>query len=385
MLLKLLKMNPLAAAIFAFSFAIGSARSTAATVAKTIWEVDLDFDEFTGQVGGWEARNTNFNYVEYANINDAPGTNHTRQYNIVEQIGTDANTGKAISRIGQNASQAPISITTKIFASANNPWSRIRGGISNQGISSQMETISRQSRPGDWAVVAYQIDIPASYNVDARNFSVRLDNVNGSGELYEWAFVTVNERNLENPGFSLGAFDTYEPTTYSNLTNSGYYNADGTVKAGGVESPSTALAHGKTISQHLAGSAAGPAAFQVQPGWYAADKHNVVINDARESFDNPSGGTGWTENVFDVNAELLGIDEQTQITSFTVWMGWHDVAFDTDGDGRTRTGTNSQLGQISGFKIGSSDFSPVPEPSSSSMALLALLGVCGRRRRNASR
>jgi hypothetical protein len=370
---------PSAAKLLTFSFLALSPMVHGAT---TLWEVNLNFDEYTGQPGGWEPRTTNFSYVEYANKNTPGTSNTTREYSIITETGVDPKTGRPLMSEGQNIAGEPLSVTTKIMTSAGNTWSRLRGGISNQGMSSQAEVSSNTSRPGDWGVVAYQFDIPAAYDVDAANFAIRLDNVNGSGELYEWAFVTLNERNIENPGFDMADFDSYGGEVYNDLSSSTYFNPDGTVKAGGTARPTTRLPNGKTISQHLAGQAAGPASENVEIGWYAADMHSARVNDGPEDFDNPSGGTGFAQNVFDVNAQKLGVDPETKVTSFTVWMGYFDVAFDTNGNGTTRTGPNSQIGQISSVKLGATDFTPaVPEPSGALCAILALFGSLIRRRR----
>jgi hypothetical protein len=365
-----------AAKLVAFSFLVFSPVSQAAT---TLWEVTLNFDEFVGQQGGWEARDTNFTYVEYAN-KSTPAV-APRNYNIIHQTGTDQKTGRPLYSEGNNIADEPLKITTKIYSSAGNAWSRLRGGISNQGISSQMEASSGSSRPGDWGLVSYRIDIPASYDIDAANLGLRLDNVNGSGEFYEWAFVTVND-SLDNPLFDVKKMDDYEANIFSDLSSSTFFNPDGTPKAGGTARPTTNLPRGQTISQFLAGQPAGPASQNVTNGWFAADKHNVGIKDGLEAFDSPSSGTGWTNNVFDVNAKNLGLDETEKINSITVWMGYNDVAFDTDGNGITRSGPNSQIGQVQSITIGATDFTPpIPEPSTLTLFGGALLSLLGRRRR----
>lgn len=377
MLLPSILNRPFAKARLAFSFLALSTFSQAAT---TLWEVNLDFNEFVGQPGGWDARPTNFNYGEWAN-REFP--KHEKTYNVIGTNGTDTGTGsqgtgRDLYTKRLDASSPGMKLTTQVFSSKDNPWVRLRGGITNQGVSSQMETTSLSSRPGDWGVVAYQFDVP--YDVDAKNLSIRLDNVNGSGELYEWAFVTLNDQNIENPGFLISDFGTYGGAQYNDLSSSTYFNADGTVNPGGTAQPNRTLPTNLTISQHLAGQSAGPAAENVNPGWFAADKHNVRIKDGPEAFDSPASGTGWTQNVFDVTHQNLGVSEDTKVNSFTVWMGYHDVAFDTNSDGVTRTGPNSQIGQISGITLGASA-GLIPEPSSSLLALITGLGLFARRRR----
>jgi hypothetical protein len=349
--------------------------------ATTLWEVDLSFTEFAGQAGGFEELETNFSYHEYR-TKTSVGPAQARSYQVLQQTGTDAGTGRPLYAVGQSPGAPAFTVTTHVLQSEGNPWSMLRGGISNQGLSSQAQVTSGTSRPGEYGVVVYDFVFPAELDLDAKNLSVRLDSVNGGGEIYEWAFVTVNDRNFDNPGFDLAEFGNYKPNVYSNLANSSYLNLDGTVKAGGIAT-NAQLPPGRSITQFLAGLPGNPdSEGMVDVGWYAMDQFNVKVKDGAEGSLNPSNGTGNILNVFNVSGADLGLADDEKVTRLTIWKGYYDVAFDTNGDGFTRTGPNNQIGQVSGLRIGSTDFGPpVPEPSAAVLAGLMGFGLFLRRRR----
>ncbi len=349
--------------------------SSLAQAATSLWEVNLDFSEFAGQAGGFENPTTNQSFIDTATMANPVGA--VRSYTVVRPNGV-APDGRQLFTEGLAPSAEPLKIQTQVFTNPGNPFGRARGGINGQGLSSQVGVSAGTSRPGDWAVMAHEFTVPVSWGATADTLRLRLDNINGSGELYEWAFVTVNEQKLADPGFDMSRLGTYR-TNYLDLTNSSYYNPDGTVKAGGV-STTNPLPYGQTISQYLTDAPASKTYGLVRPGWWAADIHNSIIRDGVEFADNPRGATGVVENLFDISGADLGLDGNTQVETITVWMGYMDVGTDTNGDGFTSTGDNSQIGQISALTLGTS-INPVPEPSSVLLGLLSLGSFALRRRR----
>ncbi len=78
--------------------------------------------------------------------------------------------------------------------------------------------------------------------------------------------------------------------------------------------------------------------------------------------------------------EELGLDPDAPVTDFTVWLGYMDVGFDSNGDGFSSTSA-TQRAMISFINIGATDFTPVPEPSVTLLGGLLGLGLIARRRR----
>jgi hypothetical protein len=259
---------------------------------------------------------------------------------------------------------------------------------------------SGKSRPGDWGVVAYTVTFSADLDLKASDLSMRLSNVNGDGEVYEWAMVTLGTAD-QSPFASLDAngklrtsIGNYKNTDYNNFTSSSFYNADGTTKAGGVATGNQ-LPLGKTLTQYLAGEAAGSRDYVnadgtfinrgthiVQDGWVALDNYTVKVFDAAPSDSNtaaPINPRNYTSNYddeVDITGAELAMGPGDAVTSFTIWLGYNDVAT-AKADGFSRTNAD-MFGYLSNIKIGN-NLASIPEPSAVALTLLA--GACCFRRR----
>ena len=120
----------------------------------------------------------------------------------------------------------------------------------------------------------------------------------------------------------------------------------------------------------------------MQPGWYAIDDYNTLVLDGPEGeWTNPLGGTGAGGRSQVITGSDLGLSPESSIDSFTVWFGYFDVGFHTDGDGYTAT-EGSPLGTLTSLTVGCTPaIASAPEPAVSlCLALAAAVGI-GRRRR----
>ncbi len=286
--------------------------------------------------------------------------------------------------------------------SSNNQWSRMNATIdSNNGLGANATMQSGKSRPGDWGVVAYTVTFDASLGIKASDLSMRLSNVNGDGEIYEWAMVTLGGADqasfasLDANGKLQTTLGTYKNTDYSNFASSSFYNPDGSTKTGGTAT-GLQLPQGKTITQFLAGQPAGSGDYLkpdgslnnrgthiVQNGWVALDNYTTKIFDAAPSDSNtaaPINPRNYTSNYddeVDITGAHLGMGPDDAVTEFTIWLGYNDVAT-AKADGFTRTNAD-MFGYLSNIKIGNS-FAVVPEPSTAVLALVAGASFLRRRR-----
>lgn len=345
--------------------------------AVAVWQYQVAFDEFEGQPGGFEqAAQTGGNVVYNSKI---AGTTdpETRGYDIVKSNGTTA-IGTPIYGSGQDGVN-DLNVTSRIIDKTNGHWTNLLVDKTAEGLRSSAFVTGGKSAPGDYGLVAYEFSFSPELGITARDFAVRLSNVNGIGEIYEWSFVTLGT--VADAPFSVDDIGNYRNTDYSNVASGGFYNPDGTPSGAGPSA--AALANGKSISQFLAGQEGQkPSGGLVAPGWYANDDFHVNFTDGPESnFSNPGAGSPSKPDTLSISGEMLGIADEFQIvTEFTVWLGYIDVGFDSNGDGFTATGS-TQRGMISYLNIGASEPTPVPEPSVSLLAGLLGLACIVRRRR----
>ena len=167
-----------------------------------------------------------------------------------------------------------------------------------------------------------------------------------------------------------------------NETGSGtYYDALGVPS--GSSGTGRQLGRGRSISQYLSASpGSGVSGGLVQPGWFALDDFNARIFDGPEELAaNPLASDGSLEDNVTISGTRLGLPAEEHIQRFTVWMGYHDVAFDSDGDGFTATGGNPFV-SVSQLSLGCTPvLAVIPEPGVGGIAvLLAGAGLIRRRR-----
>lgn len=316
----------------------------------------------------------------------------TRNYDIVKSNGTS---GYQTGTDGAN----DVTITTRVMSNTalTGSWKRMNATIeSNNGLGVNAAMDSGKSRPNDYGVVAYTVSFSSALSVTAKDLSMRLSNVNGDGEIYEWAMVTVGD--VADAPFAAASIGKYKNTDYSNFTNSSYYNADGTVKAGGTAT-GLQLPTGKTMTQYLAGEAAGSRDYlnadgtlknrglhEVKDGWVALDNFMTKISDSAPSDSNtappinPKNYASNYEDEVDVTGASLGMGDLETVDTFTIWLGYNDVAT-AKADGFSRTNAD-MFGYVSNVKIGSS-IAAIPEPATATCAALAALCLVTRRRRSA--
>lgn len=344
--------------------------------AVAVWQYEVLFQEFAGQPGGFEDNGVGAYVYNKKGATSAPST---RTYDFVTPTGTTS-TGKTIYGIGQDQVN-DLTVTSRIYDGTNGRWTNIVADKTAEGLRSSAFVSGGKSKPGDYAVVAYEFSFHSELGITAKDFAVRLSNVNGIGEIYEWSFVTLGS--VADAPFDIANVANYKNTDYTNVSSGVYYKPDGTPS--GAAATNNPLSDGKSISQFLAGQAgATPAGGAVQPGWFANDDFHVNFHDGPEAgFSNPGAGSPdpTRPDTLSVRGmEELGLDELANVTNFTVWLGYNDVGFDSDGNGFSSTGS-TQRGMISFVNIGVSEPTPVPEPSVTMAWAMASFAWLWRRRR----
>jgi hypothetical protein len=342
----------------------------------SVWQYQVLFNEFAGQPGGFEDQGVGAFVYNKKGVTSAP---NTRNYDFVAPAGQSAS-GKTIYGIGQD-SVTDLSVTSQIIDGSNGHWTNILADKTVEGLRASAFVSTGKSTPGDYAVVAYTFSFNTDLGITAKDLAVRLSNVNGIGEIYEWSFVTLGS--VEDAPFTVGDISNYKNTDYTNVGSGVFYNADGTPS--GAAATNQPLQDGKSMSQYLAGQpGASPGGGVVAPGWFANDDFHVNFQDGPEAnFTNPTPGSPDSSKPDTLSVrgvEELGLDELANVSSFTVWLGYNDVGFDSNLDGFTSTGS-TQRGMISFVNIGVTEPGGVPEPSTSVLLGLLSLGVLTRRRR----
>jgi hypothetical protein len=330
--------------------------------------VNLDFNEYEGSPGGFE----NEGPGTFEMRNRAAGSPVSRNYDVLAPTGSGA--GRVLYAEGQDGN-TDLTIRTQVFDRSGGRWSNLEAEKRRDAYRTDVQVLESTSRSGDSALLAYEISFAAGMEVSAKDFAVRVASANGHGELYEWSFVTLG--GMDDAPFDVSKVSQFKATDYSDLSGSKYFNADGSVRAGGISSDDP-VACGVSMSQYLSGASAtaAPSGGTVQRGWYAIDDWNARVKDGAEDvLTNPEAGGGRLAIDQSVTGGMLGLTDFETVRTFTVWFGYHDIGFDTDGDGFTATNSNQEasLRQIS---LGSS----VPEPTSA-VLLAGALAMALRRRR----
>jgi hypothetical protein len=73
---------------------------------------------------------------------------------------------------------------------------------------------------------------------------------------------------------------------------------------------------------------------------------------------------------------MLGLADHENVRCFTVWFGYNDVGFDTNGDGFTATNSNQEA-SLRQIQLGAT----IPEPGTAAMLVGILLPAILWRRR----
>jgi hypothetical protein len=229
-------------------------------------------------------------------------------------------------------------------------------------------TTASTSRSGDSAVMAFELGFASGLGVTADQLAVNLSGISGRGDLYEWAFVTVG--GIEEAPFDLAAIDTYTARDYSVVP-------EGVIPGTGSTAP---LANGRPMSAFLAGQSRTTAVDgMVQPGWWAADGFNVAVTAGREAGRNPAPAGNALNRSYTVTGAALGLGASELVEKLTVWFGFNDVGFDTNGDGFTRT-SGDHTARLVSLTLGASTPTIIPEPDLATLVSLGLAFLIFRSR-----
>ncbi len=329
-----------------------------AQAATSAWSVDLTFDAFADQPGGFAADAL----APVTLRNQANPGSVVTSYDVVRATGNSPVSGQPIYDLGQDG-VGDLTIRTTLIDGSEGRWASLvaekrRGNLRLKGL-----VDIGTSKSGDYGIVAYEVSFAGNLGLTADQLAIRLASVNGSSQMYEWAFITNGT--INDAPFTTGQIGNY---------NARIYNAVAPTPSGNGD----ALDTGRSISQYLAGAPASPqpSGGLVANGWWAIDDFNTGIPNGAEGF-GVYGGDGRLDDNQIVTGASLGLTGQP-LTSFTVWLGLHDVAFDTDGDGFTLTDATPQASFV-GMTFGSSLLT-VPEPAGIAL-LVAASGLWFRRKR----
>lgn len=278
----------------------------------------------------------------------SPGmTTYTDTYDVVTDEGPGLN-GSTIYSLGDDGTD-DLSLTVTLVTSANNPWTQTEGDwddASNGSFRSDWSIANNQSRPNDWAYVKFDIVFinGLENSVTASEFETVATSMNGSSEGYEWSQITIN-------GTTIGEalIGNYTNLDYSDLSGSTYFDASGVVIDPGAAS-NTVLPNNITMSEFLSGSASGAIApgGLVETGWWAVDDFNTSILDGPEAATiNPGAGNGSVNDDQTLVGADFGFTDNQLVDQVTYYFGLTDVAFDTDGDGFTKTNSLPAAGWTS--------------------------------------
>ena len=341
-----------------------------------IWQYQVLFNEFEGQAGGFEDEGIGVHVYNKVGPTAGPST---RTYDFLTQNGSTPN-GRPVYGLGHDGA-GDLQITSQVIDGTHGHWTTLNADKREDDLRGNAILASGKSKPGDYGVIAYTFSFSADLGITAKDLGIRLTNVNSYGEIYQWSFVTLGD--AASAPFDVNELANFKNTDYTNVGSGTFYNANGTPS--GAAGTGKKLAEGKSISQFLAGQESKtPSGGQVQPGWYANDDFHVDFNDGPEaSYTNPTAGfpdPSKPDTLTVRGVEDLGLDPDAPVTDFTVWLGYMDVGFDSNGDGFSSTGA-TQRAMISFINIGATDFSPVPEPSTAMFAGLLSVAWLARRRR----
>jgi hypothetical protein len=338
--------------------------------ATTVWNANLNLNEFAGMPGGFESG--------FSLLQASGGGPASRAYDVLRQTGTDAGSGMALFGAGQDGT-VDLTIRTQVFDGSGGRWAGLRAAKTPGGFTAGATIAQGASRPGDWGLVALEFQFAPGLAVTADQFALRLLSANGTSEAYEWTMVTLG--GAGDAPFSMSLLGSYDPSDYSDLGSSTYYNAAGGIS--GQPGTGQRLGTGRSISQYLSGGSAAPVSGGlVQRGWYAVDDFNAWLFDGPEGdWDNPYAEDGTLDvNPF-INGAALGLVPGERVSSFTVWIGVHDVGLDSNGDSFSSTDGNPFV-TVADLRLGASSLLLVPEPACAGLLAGAFLIGAGRRKRN---
>lgn len=340
------------------------------TSPASLWSVPITFQESPGALDGFPVGK-----VEWA-TQAQPGP-AAQVFDVLKATGTEPTSGQAVFASGQDG-VPDISITTRVIDYSGGRWDHLYGGKTSGGLEAGARVALDSSISGDAAVVCMELHFDPSLNLTAGDFAMRLVSSNGTSELYEWTMITLGTA-AEAP-FNINRINDYTALDYNNLSSGAYYSPTGTPT--GNAGTGNRLGTGRSITQFLSGAPGSPVSGGlVQTGWYGIDDFNAVVVDGPEDFlHNPFPGDGAIDDNQTITGHSLGLAPESALSSITIWFGYHDVGFDSDGDGFTATDTNIYE-RIAGMTLGSQNPVAVPEASPAVLGFLTGAALLKRRKR----
>lgn len=229
-------------------------------------------------------------------------------------------------------------ITGMIVESPGNNWGQVEGdyATSSSGSFRSDYTIGGCSAENMWAYVKFDFAFTGALSsIQSNQFTTRHTSTNGSSEAYEYTLITLN-----------GTGNTTIEANIGNYNNLSDYQA------------------GITMSEDILGMTDGDGSpgGQMIPGFWAVDDFNTTVlpPPAQEaSTTNPAAGNGSVDDNQTISGAAsndsgdgnFGLAEGAIVQNVTYYFGLQDVAFDTDGDGCTKTNTLPSAG-VTEFVIG---------------------------------
>lgn len=327
--------------------------------AATLWQLPVRFTEFRGQPGGFENNGTGLVVLE-----DGTGDGEsTRSYDVLRP---GAAPGVVVR--GQDG-VTDLTMRSMVIDGSGDRWTTAQLERQSTQMRAHVVTTASTSRSGDSAVMAFELSFAAGLGVTADMLALSLSGISGRGDLYEWAFVTVG--GIEDAPFDPSTVGTYTARDYSVLP-------DGVTPGWG--DPGTPLANNESMSEFLTGTSRPTAdSGTVQPGWWAADGFNVAVHAGPEGRLNPKPTADAANRAFTVTGAALGLAASTLVDTVTVWFGFNDVGFDTNGDGFTRS-AGDHTARLASITLGASTPTVIPEPDLATLVSLGLAFLIFRSR-----
>jgi len=316
----------------------------------TLWSLPVRFSEFEGRPGVFDTNGTTTLVLE-----DGGGDGETtRSYDVLRP---GAAPGVVVR--GQDG-VTDLTMRSVVLDEDGGRWGTLQLERERRQMRAHATVAAGTSRMGDSAVMAFELTFAGGLGVTADQLALNLAGINGRGDLYEWAFVTVG--GVEDAPFDPARVSDYTAYDYSLVP-------DGMIPGQG---PNAALPNGRPMSAFLADENRSTGTLGlVEPGWWAADGFNVAVKGNVEGPQNPAPAAAAVETTLTVTGTSLGLAASQLVEKVTVWFGFNDVAFDTNGNGTTRTAGN-QTQRLVSIGLGASTPSAIPEPD---LAALVSLGL----------
>ncbi|MEZ5305370.1 MAG: hypothetical protein R3F11_32720 [Verrucomicrobiales bacterium] len=231
--------------------------------ATNVWSEALTFREFSGQSGGFPSS-------KQRRVELPSGS--ARSFDVLGRTGI-ADTGNAVYGLSQDG-QTDFSITPHVIDGSGGRWGTVNAFVERGGFGMEVTVSTGRSRPGDYSVVALEIQFSNALNLNAADFEMAFKARSGAGELYEWSMITVG--GFDDAPFDVSKIADYNHLVYSDTSSGAFFDENGMPT--GANGSNRTLAHGQSISQFLTGQPGSETTGgTVEPGWWADDGFNVSV------------------------------------------------------------------------------------------------------------